>query len=259
MPCFNEEQTVKEILDRVLESPLVGEVIAIDDASTDSTLSILQAYDDPRLRVLAQPVNRGKGAALRLGFTEATKQFVIVQDADLEYDPSEYPKVLAPLLNDEADVVYGSRFSGGDARRILYFWHTLGNRSLTLASNMATNLNLSDMETCYKAFRREIIQGIDDRGGSLRLRAGGDGEDRCAALPGLRGGDQLLRPHLRRRQEDRLARRSPCGVLHRGVLAARCAVRAPASEPDRRTTHRFVTRLAARVQPSGLRATTNTD
>jgi glycosyltransferase involved in cell wall biosynthesis len=160
IPCFNEEQTVKEILDRVLESPLVGEVIAIDDASTDATLTILRSYDDARLRVLAQPINCGKGAALRLGFAEATKPFVIVQDADLEYDPGEYPKVLAPLLNNEADVVYGSRFSGGDARRILYFWHTLGNRALTLASNMATNLNLSDMETCYKAFRREIIQGI---------------------------------------------------------------------------------------------------
>jgi glycosyltransferase involved in cell wall biosynthesis len=160
MPCYNEEQTVKEIIDRVLDSPIVGELIAIDDASSDTTLSILQSFDDPRLRVLAQPVNRGKGAALRLGFAHATKPYVIIQDADLEYDPTEYPKVLAPLLSDEADVVYGSRFSGGDARRILYFWHTLGNRALTLASNMATNLNLSDMETCYKAFRREIIQGI---------------------------------------------------------------------------------------------------
>jgi glycosyltransferase involved in cell wall biosynthesis len=161
MPCFNEEQTVKEILDRVLDSPLVGEVIAVDDASTDRTLAILTAYADPRLRVLSQPVNQGKGAALRRGFAEATKPYVIVQDADLEYDPAEYPRVLAPLLADEADVVYGSRFSGGDARRILYFWHTLGNRVLTLASNMATNLNLSDMETCYKAFRREIIQSIE--------------------------------------------------------------------------------------------------
>jgi glycosyltransferase involved in cell wall biosynthesis len=160
MPCFNEEQTVKQILDRVFESALVGEVIAVDDASTDGTLAILRAYHDPRLRVLAHDVNQGKGAALRRGFAEATKPYVIVQDADLEYDPSEYPKVLAPLLTDEADVVYGSRFSGGDARRILYFWHTLGNRVLTLASNMATNLNLSDMETCYKAFRREIIQQI---------------------------------------------------------------------------------------------------
>lgn len=160
MPCFNEEQTVKEILDRVLDSPLVGEVIAVDDASADDTLAILTAYDDARLRVLTQGVNRGKGAALRRGFAEATKPFVIVQDADLEYDPGEYPRMLGPLLDDDADVVYGSRFTGGDARRILYFWHTLGNRALTLASNMTTNLNLSDMETCYKAFRREIIQQI---------------------------------------------------------------------------------------------------
>ena len=160
MPCFNEEHTVKEILDRVFDSPLVGEVIAVDDASTDRTLEILSAYADPRLRVLSQPINQGKGAALRRGFAEATRPYVIVQDADLEYDPGEYPRLLAPLVSDEADVVYGSRFSGGDARRILYFWHTLGNRALTLASNMATNLNLSDMETCYKAFRREIIQQI---------------------------------------------------------------------------------------------------
>ena len=152
---------MKTILDRVLESPLVGEVIAVDDASTDATLELLRGYDNDRLRVLAQPVNCGKGAALRCGFAEATMPYVIVQDADLEYDPGEYPRILAPLLADEADVVYGSRFSGGDARRILYFWHTLGNRALTLASNMATNLNLSDMETCYKAFRREIIQSID--------------------------------------------------------------------------------------------------
>jgi glycosyltransferase involved in cell wall biosynthesis len=161
VPCYNEERTLKEILDRVLESRYVGQVIAVDDASTDGTLAVLQGFDDPRLTVLTQPYNQGKGAALRRGFAEATRPFVIIQDADLEYDPSEYAKVLAPLLADEADVVYGSRFSGGDARRILYFWHTLGNRVLTLASNMATNLNLSDMETCYKAFRREIIQGIE--------------------------------------------------------------------------------------------------
>jgi glycosyltransferase involved in cell wall biosynthesis len=161
MPCFNEEQTVKEILDRVFESPLVAEVIAVDDASTDRTLEILRAYGDPRLRVLTHPVNRGKGAALRRGFAEATQPYVIVQDADLEYDPGEYPRIIAPLLADEADVVYGSRFTGGDARRILYFWHMIGNKLLTLASNMATNLNLSDMETCYKAFRREVIQSIE--------------------------------------------------------------------------------------------------
>ena len=161
MPCFNEEGTVKTILDRVLDSPLVGEVIAVDDASADATLELLRGYEDDRLRVFAQPVNRGKGAALQPGFKEATLPYVIIQDADLEYDPGEYPRMIAPLLADDADVVYGPRFSGGDARRILYFWHTLGNRALTLASNMATNLNLTDMETCYKAFRREIMQPID--------------------------------------------------------------------------------------------------
>jgi len=160
MPCFNEEQTVTEILDRVFASPFVGEVIAVDDGSTDSTLELLNAYDDPRLRVLAQPANAGKGAALRRGFANANLDFIIVQDADLEYDPADYGRLLAPLLAGDADVVYGSRFSGGDAHRILYFWHTLGNRVLTLASNMTTDLNLSDMETCYKAFRREILQQI---------------------------------------------------------------------------------------------------
>jgi glycosyltransferase involved in cell wall biosynthesis len=160
MPCFNEEQTITEILDRVFNSPLVGEVIAVDDGSSDSTLELLNAYDDPRLRVLTQSVNASKGAALRRGFANASLEFVIVQDADLEYDPAEYARMLAPLLAGDADVVYGSRFSGGDAHRILYFWHTLGNRALTLASNIATNLNLSDMETCYKAFRREILEEI---------------------------------------------------------------------------------------------------
>ncbi len=160
MPCYNEEDTVETILERVLASSYVGEVIAVDDASTDATLKLLRSFDDDRLRVLEQPVNQGKGAALRRGFAEATRDFVIVQDADLEYDPDEYGRVLGPLLDGDADVVYGSRFGGGEVKRILYFWHTLGNRILTLASNMATNLNLSDMETCYKAFRREIIQQI---------------------------------------------------------------------------------------------------
>jgi glycosyltransferase involved in cell wall biosynthesis len=162
MPCFNEEATVSEIIEAVLDSPLVGEIVAVDDASTDATPKILAklADDDPRIRLLVQPVNRGKGAALRRGFQEARLPYVIVQDADLEYDPSEYDVILEPLLNGAADVVYGSRFQGGHARRVLYFWHTVGNRLLTLTSNVFTNLNLTDMETCYKAFRLEALQQI---------------------------------------------------------------------------------------------------
>ena len=135
-------------------------MIAIDDASTDATLHLLQAYDDDRLRVLAHTVNQGKGAALRLGFAEATRPFVIVQDADLEYDPREYAKLLLPVLEGKADVVFGSRFVGSEARRVLFFWHMVGNRFLTLFSNMTTNLNLTDMETCYKLFRIEVLRGI---------------------------------------------------------------------------------------------------
>ena len=161
IPCYNEQATIKTIVDRVLSSPYVGEVIAVDDSSTDDTAALLRSYDDDRLTVLHQPTNQGKGAALRRGFAQATRPFVIVQDADLEYDPADYERVLGPLLADEADVVYGSRFRGGDAQRILYFWHTVGNRVLTLSSNMMTNLNLTDMETCYKAFRREVIQSIE--------------------------------------------------------------------------------------------------
>jgi glycosyltransferase involved in cell wall biosynthesis len=162
MPCFNEEGTVREIIEAVLASPFVGEIVAVDDASTDATPKILAhlAEEDSRIRVLSHPVNRGKGAALRLGFQSAQLPFVIVQDADLEYDPAEYGTILAPLLAGTADVVYGSRFQGGHARRVLYFWHTVGNRVLTLASNVFTNLNLTDMETCYKAFRREVLEHI---------------------------------------------------------------------------------------------------
>ena len=160
IPCYNEETTIKTILDRVLASPYVGEVIAVDDCSSDGTAALLHTYGDRRLQVLRQDVNRGKGAALRRGFARATRPYVIVQDADLEYDPADYARMLAPLLADEADVVYGSRFRGGEAQRILYFWHTVGNRLLTLSSNMMTNLNLTDMETCYKAFRREVVQSL---------------------------------------------------------------------------------------------------
>jgi len=161
MPCYNEAATIEAVVRRVLESPFVAELIIVDDGSTDGTLALVRGLTDPRVRVFEQPVNMGKGAALRRGFEEATAPYVIVQDADLEYDPVEYAKMLGPLLDDTADVVYGSRFLGGQAHRVLYYWHSVGNRFLTTASNMLTNLNLTDMETCYKAFRREVIQGIE--------------------------------------------------------------------------------------------------
>lgn len=160
MPCYNEAATIVEIAQRVLEQPQVGELIVVDDGSSDATLSLIRTLNDPRIKIFEQPTNRGKGAALRRGFEEATCEYVVVQDADLEYDPAEYSVLLAPLLDGRADVVYGSRFMGGSAHRVLYFWHSVGNRFLTLLSNMFTNLNLTDMETCYKMFRREVIQSI---------------------------------------------------------------------------------------------------
>jgi glycosyltransferase involved in cell wall biosynthesis len=161
MPCFNEEATLDEIVERVLDSPWTGELIIVDDGSTDGTREILAGFDDRRVRVLLQPFNQGKGAALRRGFSEATMPYTIVQDADLEYDPAEYGVLLEPLVDGRADVVYGSRFQGAGAHRVLYFWHSLGNKLLTLLSNAFTDLNLTDMETCYKAFRTEVIQSID--------------------------------------------------------------------------------------------------
>jgi glycosyltransferase involved in cell wall biosynthesis len=161
MPCFNEEATVAEVVKRVLASPWTGEVVIVDDGSTDATPDLLAAIDDPRVRVLLQPRNQGKGAALRRGFAEASLAYVIVQDADLEYDPAEYAELLTPLIDGRADVVYGSRFITGRPHRVLYYWHSLGNRVLTTVSNMFTDQNLTDMETCYKAFRREVIQQLD--------------------------------------------------------------------------------------------------
>lgn len=161
MPAFNEEATIAQAIERVLAQPFVGELIIVDDASTDDTPNILEQITDERVTVLKHPINRGKGAAIRTGIGQASLPFVGIQDADLEYNPADLARVIAPLEQGLADVVYGSRFITGDARRVLYYWHSVGNRLLTLASNVVTNVNLSDMETCYKVFRRELIQSID--------------------------------------------------------------------------------------------------
>ncbi len=162
IPVYNEAETIEAIVDRVQAVPVDKEIILVDDCSKDGTRDKLPAIEKkhPNVRVLYHPVNQGKGAALRTGFAAAAGDLVIVQDADLEYDPQEYPKLMRPILDGKADVVFGSRFMGSEAHRVLYFWHSIGNRFLTLLSNMFTNLNLTDMETCYKLFRREIIQGI---------------------------------------------------------------------------------------------------
>jgi glycosyltransferase involved in cell wall biosynthesis len=161
MPCYNETATIGEIVKRVLASEHCAELIIVDDGSTDGTRDLLATFDDSRVCVILEPQNQGKGAAIRRGFKEASAEFVIVQDADLEYDPVDYDLVLEPLLNGSADVVYGSRFQSGRPRRVLYFWHSVGNRLLTLLSNMFTDLNLTDMETCFKAFRIEVVKGLD--------------------------------------------------------------------------------------------------
>ena len=162
IPVFNEVETLNAILERVksVRLQLEKEIILVDDYSTDGTRDLILALQDSCIKKIFHEKNQGKGAALRSGFKAATGDIVLIQDADLEYDPDEYPKLIAPILAGKADVVYGSRFQGSDAHRVLYFWHSVGNKLLTLVSNMFTNINLTDMETCYKVFRKPILDNI---------------------------------------------------------------------------------------------------
>ena len=234
IPVYDERATIHEILRRVRAVPIKKQIIVVDDCSRDGTREILRELEkssDGDLKVIFQDRNQGKGAALRTGFRYATGDIVIVQDADLEYEPEQYPELIQPIVDDQADVVFGSRFIG-ESHRVLYFWHSLANKYLTLLSNMFTNLNLTDMEVCYKVFRREVIQGISLEERPVRLRARGHGQGRPvqdsgpkrrarAPLPHLRGPRGLSRPDLSRRKKDRAERRFPGTLLHPSLRVRR--------------------------------------
>jgi glycosyltransferase involved in cell wall biosynthesis len=190
IPCFNEEATIRTVLERVLGADKMGlqpEIVIVDDCSRDRSREIVEdiARQDPRMKLLTHERNHGKGAAVRDGIAAAIGDIVLIQDADLEYDPDDYRRLLRPITDGVADVVYGSRFRGGEEARVLYFWHSIANRALTLLSNMCTNLNLTDMETGYKVFRREVLQRINLR------------EDRFGFEPEITAKIARLRPMLR--------------------------------------------------------------
>ena len=249
--------------------PIRKQIIVVDDCSTDGTREILRELQqsDADLKVVFHDINQGKGAALRTGFRHATGEIVIVQDADLEYDPAQYPQLIQPIVEDQADVVFGSRFIG-ETHRVLYFWHSLANKFLTLLSNMFTNLNLTDMEVCYKVFRREVIQGISSRAtgsaSSPRSRPRWRGSQFPAAtaspgaVPDLRDPGQLPRPDLPRRQEDRHQGRLPGPLLHPPLRLRRLTAGAidervrPTTDEDRRRPSRRWRRLCS--PPSGSSA-----
>ena len=168
VPCYNEAATVEAALERILQADTLGlalEVLVVDDGSRDGSADLVRAMaeGEPRLRLVRHEANRGKGAALRSGFAQAGGDIVLIQDADLEYDPAEYPRLLEPIVAGRADVVYGSRFKGGESTRVLYYWHSVANKGLTMLSNMLTNINLTDMECCYKVMRRDVVERLDLR------------------------------------------------------------------------------------------------